>query len=502
MTDTLKAVLQHLGPVYLVLDGIDECSEPDELALDLWQLRTYRGLQMLLFSRPNVGFLRRMVPPIQSIVICQDHVKDDLNSYFDRGLAHLQDLRLLPLSIDRQSLIANLQTGASGLFLWARLMLSHLQSPAFSPSRRISIISNLEAPELLEEMYDRILLHLSENPRHERNFARNVFLWIAFGKGPLTPLQLREAMSLGDPALGSERAKGSPEEIQEFESAVVILCGCLVEFRDVCDFIHFSAREYFRSRCSDVEVQIGSRSSKLASFFPPPFEVHTELATVCLSYFVFSVPSGPLSGSLSQPANPVHVDTALPFLRYAGLNWAKHLSLLPNCMIESPSDGFRAKLDSLLRLLERFTSTPVVLMVWVETIYTFASYLQDPSKDICLDIFAHLARWAQTASNFLLRCHVTSYGNLPNEIAKLAQDLQKVGGLWGSTLGNSPVQIWHDVSAFTDSEFFQQSSAISVKHISNPYVRKSQAGTRYLSRISKFDSCSGRFAILTIWPSQ
>ena len=507
MTGILTATLQHLDNVYLVLDGIDECSEPDDLILELWQLRHLKNLRLLVFSRPNVGTLRRMVPPTQLMTITPDSMKADLNIYFERGLTHLQDQRLLPFTIDRQSLIRNLQRGASGLFLWARLMLSYLQSPVFSSSRRISIISTLDTPELLEEMYDRILLLLSGYLRHEQSFARDVFLWTAFGQQLLTPSQLHDVFERGTRTTVLERKPYSPDDLEEFKNAVVILCGSLVEFREstfqgvVCDFIHFSAEEYFRSHCSDLAAQVGAPHGTQAFFFPPLFEVHTDLATTCLSYLIFSVPSEPLSGSLSRPVNPHKVDQTLPFLRYATLNWAIHVSVSPETLIYIDNTSlhcFRGKLMSLLHLLGRFLSAPLTLMTWTETIYTFASYTQDTFTDI----FACLTKWAHMAPDILSRCRIAGHDNLPAEMGRFAEDLCEMGQRWGMTLGRCPVQIWQDATAFTASRFFRQSSAMSVEYIPNLRVQDPQISSRCLSRISKFNTQSGQCAVLTIWPSR
>ena len=48
--------------------------------------------------------------------------------------------------------------------------------PALTSSRRMSIISNLETPEKLDEMYDRIIRLLSKGLRHEQVLAWRIFL--------------------------------------------------------------------------------------------------------------------------------------------------------------------------------------------------------------------------------------------------------------------------------------------------------------------------------------
>ena len=42
MVDLLASLIKHIGHVYSVLDGVDECDEPDDTLLDLWKLRNIR----------------------------------------------------------------------------------------------------------------------------------------------------------------------------------------------------------------------------------------------------------------------------------------------------------------------------------------------------------------------------------------------------------------------------------------------------------------------------
>ena len=502
MIDLLASLIKYLGRFYLVLDGIDECNEPDEILLDLWKLCNFQGLRIVLFSRPNVGFLRRILNAEQRIYLTPASHAMDLEIYFRRDLERLRDLRLLPPTVVLEELIANLQLGADGMFLWARLMMTYLRSSAFSSSRRISIISNLETPERLDEMYDRIIELLSRGLRHEQALVRTILLWLTFGESPLSCSQLNDILGYKGDALPQTSSHNYSDDIKEFENAVVITCGGLVEFRHTeCHFIHYSALEYFRSHCSAPEACVGARSGSIEYFFPPNFDAHTELATACLSYVVFRAPAEPLSGNITQPANVLHVDAIMPFLRYAALKWPRHLLGTldnPKLLAGYAWDHFREKLGGLLRLLSRFLLSKIIPMSWIETVYTCAGHHKDTHLEIC----THLSAWADEAGKLLSQFAVTCCADLPQTLTAFSHDVTLLFKHWNSTLFRYPNQIWTDATAFTTSPFFQQSSALSLKILRNTTRRHVDSGTKPFNEIPRFRSGSALCATLTIWSSK
>ena len=51
---------QELGPLYVVLDGIDECSDKETLLRTISRISTLSNVKLLLFSRPTVlGLLQK-----------------------------------------------------------------------------------------------------------------------------------------------------------------------------------------------------------------------------------------------------------------------------------------------------------------------------------------------------------------------------------------------------------------------------------------------------------
>ena len=502
MINLLASLIKHLDGLYLILDGVDECDDPDETLLTLWKLRDINGLRILVFSRPNVGFLRRILGAEQSIHVLPASLALDLELYFRRKLEDLQDLRLLPPTVAVDELISDLQLGANGMFLWARLMMSCLKSPALSSSRRLSIISGLKTPEKLDKMYDRIITLFSRSLRHEQAHVRNIVVWLTFGALPLSCTQLYDILNVEDNTVYQWSKDNHSEDVKEFENTIIVTCGGLVEFRHHhCYFVHHTAWEYFRSRCSDPQACAGSPSGSVQYFFPPDYDTHAELAIACLSYVMFRTPAEPLSGSIHQPADPLQVESLMPFLKYAALRWPRHLQgTLENLRPVTGSSWHysRKKLECLLRLLSRFLSNKVRMMSWIETLYTFTRHEEATHSNI----HQQLPTWTDGVSRLLSQFSLLNYNILAHTLAAFSQDITLQFEEWGSTLSRYPNQIWTDATAFQTSRFLQQSLALSVKELTHETLQTVDLDIKPFTKISRFHRNSGLCAILTIWSSR
>jgi hypothetical protein len=87
-------------------------------------------------------------------------------------------------------------------------------------------------------------------------------------------------------------------------------------------------------------------------------------------------------------------------------------------------------------------------------------------------------------------------------IAAFARDLIKMHELWGDTLISGPHHIWNDITAFTTSPFFVQTSAVTIKSLLTDSPNRSMLSTTFLSQISRDDPNTDLMAVLTVWPSR
>ena len=508
MIGLLTVLAKHLDAMYLILDGVDECDEPDDFMLDLWRMQECEKVRLLFFSRPNVGFLRRTIPISRSLRVDRTTNHADLELYFNWQLRYLQELRLLPSQLAFESLIPSLLSGADGMFLWARLMMVHLKSPAFSPNVRLSIILNIKMPERLEDMYDRILRQIISGPRHEQSLAKSIFTWLTFGKQPLSDSELHDVLKSAEEAEVPNLAgwQNQAYELNYFQEKIVMVCGSLVEctglkgsFTAHCSFIHHSTFEYFWTRCKESNACCNTGPRSIEYFFSPTIYGEAELATSCLSYLVFRAPAGPLSGHLAQTASASVVKSMLPFLKYAALEWPTHLGAMVSKhrhLSRACSEHFRTKLETLLQLISNFLSR-LVPMSWVEALYMFTSADSGTHNYIQ----CNLLEWTNFASTLLIDYDLTNFQIVLSSLKSFVYDLQALHKNWGETLSRTSHNIWNDITAFTNSPFFQQSSALSVEYLPIRGVRCSSSSSMPLTRTSNIDVRTGICAILTIWPS-
>ncbi|OAL52436.1 hypothetical protein IQ07DRAFT_598053 [Pyrenochaeta sp. DS3sAY3a] len=496
---------------YIIVDGIDECAEADDFLIELSSALDTCTPKVLLLSRPNVRFLRQNLQPSQILTACRLHNQDGLRICFDVNIRRLQDSEIIPSAASLEKLVSHLLVGADGMFQWARLMLAHLQSDGLSPYERLDVIENLDHPEELDDMYQRIVALMSKNMASEQVLARRIILWIAFGKRHLTDSEMEEILSLPGRKLTNAQTrmhgllqKNIPGD---FEHRVIMVTGSLVEARlnaytktTNYTFIHSSAHEYFTTRCESPDALCGSTPGTMEYFLPASVEVHAELAAACLAYITRKLPSQPLSGNMFRSTSKLTTKERMPFVDYAVNMWPFHLQSMASAgdSLESTSQQRCRTITNMISTeLEGFLKDKIKPMVWVEGLYTFESHDSHES------LHSALSEWAAWASGLESTIWKTRKSQeMIVAIAEFANDLNDLHQQWGDTLRESPHQLWNDVTAFTSSQFFVTTSAVTVSHLQSETPHKHELSSCSLSKISRDDPNTETLAVLTIWPSK
>lgn len=511
LLDIMRTVVNYVGDWTIVIDAVDECEEETTLLKDFSETFGDIGVRVLLLSRPNVQFLRKKLSPRQVFTIDRSHNLRDLELFFETHLSDLKDLDTLPASASVTEMTRNLVKGADGMFQWAQLMMIHLKSNAFTPWQRLGIIKALTTPEKLEDMYVRILEHLSERPLSEQFLARRIFGWLTFAERPLTTFELQDVLTPLPEGKFAEDPKGitsrpKEEEFTDFESSAILLSGSLIERRAFPNspityvFVHQSVQEFFRSRCDSLSARAYCQSGSINYFLPAVPQIQAELARQCLEYIARRIPAAPLSGNI---LDPVCVDTLhqlRPFVSYATLNWPQHLICMgsPGTMWNTnPITGFRDIIEKLTSILAGILLNRLLPMVWVELKYTFEKRLKAHDA-----VHTTLLQWSQWIQNYDLGWLPDDLAIVPPAITAFAEDLSTLHKFWGDTLVAGPHHIWQDVTAFTSSSFFVTTGAITVKSLISERSHWSGRSSVPLSKISRDDPITDRLAILTIWPSR
>jgi hypothetical protein len=174
LVELLRLCFSRTSRLYLILDGIDECLEDRSLIQTLLKLSTCSPVKILLFSRLNVASLTKRVKLAQRLQLGRSALVTDIRCYFLNRLAALIEDGLLP-QVEPSALVDQLVRGADGMFLWAKLMVDYLDSPALTPRKRLATIQEVIFPEGLERMYDRILALIAKRGKTERCLAGQIF---------------------------------------------------------------------------------------------------------------------------------------------------------------------------------------------------------------------------------------------------------------------------------------------------------------------------------------
>ncbi|KAI0187202.1 hypothetical protein EV127DRAFT_499283 [Xylaria flabelliformis] len=333
------------GQLSLILDGIDESDEPDSVCSKLRDLVTTASIKLICFSRGNVNRLHNWTPQTQIVSFDRLVTNSDIRLYLTHQLEALQDDGMLPMttSASLELLVDTLVHGADGMFLWVKLMMKYLGSPALTLRSRLDTINSVRFPEGLNVMYDRIFTLISTSRKPELDLARRVLIWLHHSvstDGGLTQRILQSAVTDYNEqydVLGSD-----------FAPAVVSVCGGLVEFTPQARFqlAHLTVKEYMQERA-------WSRVGLPVSFIPGEAAAAVELAAVCIQYLlVHGDRQTPQRFARSSSYDKIP-DFQGSFQSYAVRHWTYHLSkATPSFLSQAIQDPGEA--EAAAKLIESF----------------------------------------------------------------------------------------------------------------------------------------------------
>ena len=488
----LQLMAHTLPNLTVLLDGVDECDDP-EVVSDLGSIVGGTKAKSILFSRPNVRALA--LAKLRHIELTRQEVENDIQRYLRLRLDefHQDDF---PDAWPKKRILAQLVESANGMFLWARLMMDYLRQDELDADERAMAIESLSSHETLNDVYLRILRHISNQPMLNREMARQVFLWVTFSLDYLNVEELWEVVNSlrkpsAPPGLRNDISP-TPGQAAKFHLSVIMRCGSLVEKRGSgYRFVHHSVAEFFRSGIDEPKCQ----DPAILQFFTSPKVAHCQLATDCLSYLLFRVPAQPLSGDMRIKVSSEKVNECLPFARYAASCWPTHFKHGLELTQKLPQKGHtvESSLFDVLRMVSQFTSTKLAVMTWIELVYVLnlSNFYRDAVED------------SSTLLKPILEEHgLKEFLELPERLHCFHADISALHSQWGPTLSENTHYIWHDVTAFTNSRSFQKTSAVDVHSMVSTEIANSDHCLKPLASISVESSSGKEIAVLSIWPTK
>ncbi|KAI5864446.1 hypothetical protein GGS23DRAFT_596079 [Durotheca rogersii] len=476
----------------LVLDGIDECVEPSKVVNDLRLFLSIPALRVLLFSRPNVAPLTKFIQVGHRLEFGQELVDQDIALFCRRQLTNLLEDELLYESADITQLTQRLVLGADKMFLWARLMVTLLHSPALTRREREEIIHSITLPEGLEGVYIRIFRQISQLDFAQRRMASRVIRWTLFFTKQIT-LALQDWHQL----LGVEQPVCNRTAFNKISELVtVVTCG-LVSFSEISSGYLMSGIA-FPTRCSFIHLSVLEHLSKwtptepdIARVYPDPVVSNMEIAKDCLDHLLRAAPQ----------SMPLCVESGAIPRNQSQINAAQH----ERCL---------AAITGMCNSLEKFLEQPLAVAFWIQCFYS--SPIAEPSQlrrgdrfalggEFIVNIsyrFPQVLDWLAWVGKLPLAGSLEGrFALLKQNLTSLLTDLTEISLHWAKKLLESPSLIWTDVLIFTKSRYLPTPQSAYRIQMNTTAPTVGGASSRRLCHISATSPDGSVLGVLSIWPS-
>ncbi|KAJ5641359.1 hypothetical protein N7490_005359 [Penicillium lividum] len=370
----LEITLRHLHNVFIVIDGLDECQDRDQIAPFLLRLSLQPSLvKVLILARDSDTILRRKLTLFKGLEITNSLNRPDILAYASSRIEDLVDCTgFNDAEFHKDDLALKFTTASNGMFF-------------------------IGFPEGLETLYARIFQILSLRPKPERRLAAQILTWTCWSHEPLTLDELEAALKFQNGV--------------DFSFIARVSCAGIIEITQdsKVQFIHLSAKEFIET----CESYLNRGIINLVGLFHQPSAGQNHLALNCLQYLSDQVPGEPLSGQLHRPIEKRVVQEKYPLLRYATLNWISHLDAKSFVSNPSGSDCDR----QIVTYVQGFVTSRNRILLWAEAQYTFGAPL-------LWDSFHRLLSWADAATTHILKAKDEDLVGFTKMFIRDFQDLQ------------------------------------------------------------------------------
>ncbi|KAI9442948.1 hypothetical protein H4582DRAFT_1145912 [Lactarius indigo] len=318
MTQCLKDMLMipNQGPVYIILDALDECPNssgipsPREQVLrlvkELVELRLPH-LHICVTSRPEFDIRATLEPLALHCVSLHDQSgqKKDIVDYVNAVVYSDSETKMKRWrDDDKKMVVETLSEKADGMFRWVFCQLDALRHCLPSSVRHTLD----ELPESLDETYERIVMDIK---RGNQAHAYRMLQCLTAAIRPLSVEELAELLAFDfDGAKGGIPRLNADWRWQDHEQAVLSICSSLItivgggDFR-VVQFSHFSVKEFLMSD------RLAMSTNDISKYHIVLEDAHTVLARACLGVLL---------------RDPVDQDAAddVSLALYAARHWVGH----------------------------------------------------------------------------------------------------------------------------------------------------------------------------------
>ncbi|KAL3476540.1 hypothetical protein BJX99DRAFT_258285 [Aspergillus californicus] len=442
----LELLLAQFPGTRMVVDAVDECCEP-EVFLECLELVTgaFSTCSFLYFTRPTVALMDTVQDQTYILDLHGLHNSVDMELFLRPCLQSWVGKRMLPSWSNLDGKIHSIIQRSNGLFLWVKLLMAFLGSRRLSVMQRLDALDNLNRLQGLDKLFHEISVNIEDGlSQTERLNIKRAFQWALGARKPPTVEELQVAV-----AIPLDRSITDIDIIPDFEDRIGSFSGGLLEVtaQRTVQFIHVSAREFLTASLETLPTQ-GQHVSTLQS---SEAEIQQGISLTVLSYLVYSVPAGPLSGDPKIAATDCAVKQRFPLLSYTARWWPNHAMAALAAIYHAPqTDPVHNQFEQFRDLFATLLSTKKIILLWIEACLVLG---RRPA-------FCHLPR---------------VFSEMPG-IRQLAKDYEEVSiqvttlmSEWAYILHEEPHEIWGDsVAAFSQSSFWGCSEHSHVTVLSSP----------------------------------
>ncbi|KAI9437175.1 hypothetical protein H4582DRAFT_332520 [Lactarius indigo] len=320
LTQCLKEMLTlpDQGPIYLILDALDECPDTSDvpsareqvldLIKDLASLRL-SNLHICVTSRPEVDICDALESLTSQTISLQDEggQKKDIASYV-RSVVYSGSGKFMRKwrKDDKEHVIETLSERADGMFRWVFCQLEVLRNCLPQNVQRVL----RELPNSLDETYERMLREIGKvNPDQ----AYRLLQCLVVATRPLRVDELAEVLALDFDGAKDGIPPLNPDwRWDDEQQGVLSTCSSLIVVVDdarsktrVVQFAHFSVKEFLTSdRLANLTPDISRFHIRLEP-------AHTVITQACFAILLQS----DLSGLVKRSS---------PLSDYAAQHWVGH----------------------------------------------------------------------------------------------------------------------------------------------------------------------------------
>jgi ankyrin repeat protein len=321
------------GPIYLIVDALDECpnnyglptarEEVLDLINDLVGL-CLPNLHICVTSRPEID-IQTALEPLTTLRVSlhdQSGQKEDIVEYVSSVVYSDKKMRRWREE-DRKLVIDTLSERADGMYgvlppllnkisYFDRFRWVYCQLEALRHCLPPSVARILEElPETLDETYERVLREIN---KANREHARRLLQCLTVALQPLRVEELAEvlAIDIDAPAQGGIPQLNPNWRWEDQRQAVLSTCSSLIAIVDdgrskVVQFSHFSVKKYLTSD------RLAHSSADVSRYHIVLEPAHTIIAQACLGVLL----------RLDDRVNKDNVDDT-PLVEYATRHWVDH----------------------------------------------------------------------------------------------------------------------------------------------------------------------------------